>query len=39
MTRYGKAVKEIQSTCRVRDVVYNYGLRHMENPSCHGRTG
>jgi len=28
-----EAVKEIQSTCRVRERVYNYGLRHMESPS------
>ena len=27
-----EAVKEIQSTCRVRERVYNYGLRHMESP-------
>ena len=27
-----EAVKEIQSTCRVRESVYNYGLRHMQNP-------
>ena len=28
-----EAVKEIQSTCRVRQRVYEYGMRHMENPS------
>jgi len=28
-----EAVKEIQSTCRVRQRVYEYGLRHMESPS------
>lgn len=28
-----EAVKDIQSTCLVRQRVYEYGLRHMESPS------
>ena len=28
-----EVLKEIQTTCKIRERVYDYGLRHMESPS------